>query len=834
MNTYDNGLYICDIDAQGNEDISFLETAACIGDCKYNPFMDHFLVSLNAEDSAKIIVIDNDQNNTVINDPDPITIPASVQYLKEMFIAPNGRLYVFADMLNGESPRVLIYAAHELDNYTAYQLIGNYSISLLPSADEFVYYSGNFCYNPANQTVYGSIHPTEVIFDPYLSVQNSMFDVDLPYETNAGSIFTIDDNGTQVISGAPSFPGQIICPYAVTASQYDGFMFVIGKELYVIDCSDNSIADIITQPINDIAYSPYHDRLYALVDVAVNPLDNPAERSADVFEIIWDGSNVSISQEPIADFPGQATSMFFNQYDNRLYLQHKFDQHKLGATQVRLISFDPAQPATTLEDIDLGFRCFNPELDHNGDFHYYFYNITTPHINPYNHSMYIPNGGHSCVSKVSFNADEAVLLNEGTWAWMSFPRLDTDGGDPSVHEVLYGPNEDRIDPMGYLEDSEIRNIIIGEYQLRSNVFNEYNMWPPSGQGFHNVNSIAGYKLKLLYTNPPDQKWLLLSGDLIHPDDAVVTLSGGGANPKENWLGYYLPLTQSPFDAIDDDIESNLSIIKAQNWMCYNEVPLGESVLWRCACNKGDIELKYGDMVIVKTRDGIDVPGFQWQFFGNPISDIDRQESEYYEYTETADYTPIFIELDTTENPVEIGAFVEDSCVGATTVMPDDSLLLISAYTEGLSGEVYFEEYYGTQKSTQPPITDYYVTTPKLKFAQKRLIHTNEQEDYYVVSFKEHDLNKDYNSENKLWIKCIPNPVGSQGMVSCHIPIKSYTEITLYDMTGTLITVIHKGMLNAGDHEFSLSGNELPQSNGIFLLSVKTTSGNEQLKIMIMK
>ncbi len=439
-----------------------------------------------------------------------------------------------------------------------------------------------------------------------------------------------------------------------------------------------------------------------------------------------------------------------------------------------------------------------------------------------------------CYSQKDSTIKTDTLKLRSGWTWLSFPRLNMDNGNPTVHDVLYGPNEDRIDPMGYKIYSELQNIGIGSFDLKRNVF-DGTEWPTYGQGFHNVDSKFGYKLCLKYDGTqPENKLLFLSGDLIQPNDATLELIGTN---HENWVGYYLPVTQSPFDAIDDDIESDLGIIKAQNWICFNENPVHENALWCCACNKGKVELRYGDMVIIKTNNYVNIPGFQWLYYGNPSGDLDRPAAEYYQYMETADYTPIFIELDTTQNPVEIGAFIEDSCVGATTVIPNDTLLLISAYTEGLSGDIYFEEYYGSNKSYKPSIKEYYVKNKETKLKEKRIIHTDEHQDYYVISFNGEAENNNEISDNTPWITCLPNPLQNQSTLRYFVPDAKFIQIVVYDLYGKQQNVLKQGNTTAGTHSIMCNGKDskgklLP--NGIYIISIEIENHKAQTKIVIIR
>ena len=831
------GLYACDIDYENNTEtvtkinlgIDYLNNA--IGDCIYNPYTDHFLIAERSNDdvSSRIIVINNDNNNSLNS---TIELPADIIYPGEMFIAPDKKLYVFANMIETKQPKVLIYSATETSIYTEYEFIT--SIYIGTFGGEYAFYSGFFCYNPYDETVYASIHPKSITLDPYLTANNSMHSDVPPYDFGSGKFFSIADNQIQQSFNSLSHPQKIICPSGVENSQYENKMFIIGEKLYVYDYIDNELSEY-AQRFNDIIYCPLQDEIYALND-HYDENEGSNDRIANIHKICYSGGIIDYD-EIIAGFPGQAASLLYNKFDGNVYLYHKFDQFKLGGSQVKLISFNPADDPIEVVEEDLGLVSFYPEYDHCPDFHYHFYNLTTPLINPHNNTIYLPNGGHSCVSKVSFDADETLLLNNEEWAWLSFPRLERDNEDPSVHEVLYGTNGERIDPLGYIQNSELQNKIIGSYFDVSNVF-DGDEWPISGQGFHTVNSIPGYKIYLNYGgSQPEQVWLHMSGDVIDPEDAYVDLPGD--DEDENWLGYYLYQEQFPPDALSEDDREHVFFMKGQYWACAkhykDETP--PTPFWVCKCAfSNSTRLKYGDMAIIKSDQPI--TNFRWHVNGLPPTDNrDRGETENYTFTEQADYTPIFIEMDSTVNPLEVGAFVEDSCVGATSVFSDDTLIMVPAYTEGISGEVYFESYYGTAKSDAPPISEYFVKDKKSIKYEKRMIHTAERQDYYFVSFKkQHDNKPDYPGDQS-WIKCRPNPMKSSASISFHLPADTYIEIRLYDIFGKERAIIHKGILSRGTHEFTYNGlnnNGMPLANGTYILSLKSADDQAQTKVIIIK
>jgi len=307
---------------------------------------------------------------------------------------------------------------------------------------------------------------------------------------------------------------------------------------------------------------------------------------------------------------------------------------------------------------------------------------------------------------------------------------------------------------------------------------------------------------------------------------------------ENWVGYYLPVTQSPFDAIADDIEPHIGMIKAQYWTCINHHSPVEGPDWSCAISKGRGELKYGDMVIIQTNDGDPISDFNWTIYGNPVGgSMEKMATEYYSFEETANYLPLFIELDSSENPVEIGAFIEDSCYGATTVLPDDTLVLINAYTDSVSGEIYFDEYYGSNKSSKPPIRDYWVRNNITNVKERRVIHTKEHQDYYMVSFKNKEKYEKDPGESPPWITCLPNPVKDHCMIRCFIPSSCNARFIVYDLYARKVKLIQEGIIESGTYNFMFDGtdsNGKKLESGVYVVRLEAGSFHAHTKLMIVK
>ena len=239
------------------------------------------------------------------------------------------------------------------------------------------------------------------------------------------------------------------------------------------------------------------------------------------------------------------------------------------------------------------------------------------------------------------------------------------------------------------------------------------------------------------------------------------------------------------------------------------------------------------MVIMKTNDYVAVPGFQWLCYGNTVGGYERPETAYYNYNETSDYMPVFIELDTTANPLEIGAFINDSCVGATTVTPEDTLVLIPAYTEGLSGEIYFEEYNGTQKSGSIQIKEYWVKNNRIKVREKRAIHTQEKNDYYVVSFKQ--IKEQTCSDTEQYFSIYPNPVNNALTIIYNIENDAMINISVFDSYGRYITTIINSSQSSGVYNMQWNlrdNNGIKLNKGLYIINLKIDDDVVSKKVVI--
>ncbi len=812
------GFYIFNPVTELSKHISYYSPDAVtqpIGDLIYNEFTGDYLVSENAKDeniNQAHVKVFNGQTNQIER---IIDIPGG-QYAKEMFISPMGWLYIMFNMHEGLNPKILVLNAHDYSGNTIIPLdIGD-------GNDSFLYYTAEFLYNPKNRKVYITVSPNGIALEPYNPVINSMREYSGIGGFN-GLLLELSSNQLDAWYPLP-FPGKMICPDAEAteySNNYRGKIFIKTNRLAIYQYDNPANPKILSDPkYNEIIYSSYHDMVYGLRDEIDEHIGYPQDREINIYQINSDGTS-----EWKFEYPGQAAAFFDNPIDTYLYLFVKIDDIKLGDTPATLLQLDPEKTGFINDYIDVDDTAFYIDYDNNSDYSFNFYNMLTPYIDLYSNQIYLPNGGHGNVSVVSFKAKEPYYLGSGI-KWLSFPRLNRNSTDlEPAPDVL---NRIKV-PPDYAE-GKMNNLA-----PNSNVLNfiEYsnNVWDYSEGGLSTVHSSSGYKMDYLY--PVAQRYIIMEGS-VWPANKTVKV-----HPRyENWIGYWLPETQSPFNAIPQNILDELTFIKAQYWSCVKKDPghtKSTGAIWECACQQGRVEIKYGDMVILVTKDlAVDWLDLQWQRFGNPPDKEPKPETEYFTFTEKVDYTAYFIELDTTEQPQEIAALVNDTCVGATKVLPGDTLVLVPGYISGMDGEVTFEQYFGPEKSQKISNTDYLVYNDLTGRKEKRALHSKDNQKYYIISLKS-EKSSDVENKEKVWIKCMPNPVAESFDIRYYIPASCEINISLLDLYGRKVSNIYHGYSVEGEHVkrdalACVSGRRLPA--GVYYLVLEADTFKTETKVIL--
>jgi hypothetical protein len=815
LSTENTGFYIYDLESEDIE--AFVETPRAIGDLAYNPVQNHILVSEfsknnNATEGVRVYEGGNGAfvQTLLFNNTD---------YLGRMFVAPNSKIYVSANMkTDSKPPKLLILDA--TDYTTTIRSVG-----LVENPTQCYNLRSHFCYNHYNEKVYASFAPYVHKKPPYQTAFNGssqiLGDVTTPSGSSNGRLLSIDSqNNLYVINTTVENIGELICSTPDTTglnSNYQGSIFVNGTHLHILDCKTNILAYIggVSQ-IVDMDYSPRTNCLYAYHHHHIRKpgLDTNLMK---VYKIKEDGSKTTIWEKY-----GFGASISYNKYDDQIYFYYRSDDKMLGGSPAKVYALNPYADSNVQATavVSLPTYSFMQEVVPQ---------TNNPFFDPYG-KAYFPNGTHSSVSVVNFiSGNEAHHLTPGP-NWISVPRVQNNS---TTNYMEYDTIPDVFNRNRFAIPYD--TLALEHNRTKPNEEIPYNVdWKPltdwrfvpNEPDNQNAFSYRGYILELL---PDGNNTLYMQGQIKDPATTFPVYKD-----KSNWAGYFLVQEQDVFDALGRFADS-LNLIKHQDWTCLRGLPSGPEPnpesFW--VCDKSVHNVKYADMLILKG--GRSDFMFQWSINGQlPGNENGTQNPAYYSYEEQSNYTPVVIELDSADYPLEIAAFVDDTCIGATVVEQGDSIVAMRAYLQGSAGDsVAFEKYYGNKSTASRRINSYYVWDSEKQLNEKRAVQLGERKDRYFISFKKQKEKKE--ESDKLRFNIWPNPASDKLFYIFALKEAAYVNISLFDITGKLMAEPLQNAMQAGSTRGeillkSFSGEKLKP--GIYLVKIKAGEILETKKVIV--
>ena len=399
--------------------------------------------------------------------------------------------------------------------------------------------------------------------------------------------------------------------------------------------------------------------------------------------------------------------------------------------------------------------------------------------------------------------------NEG-WKWLCFPTLDyvvnNSEFDPDMAEYLLA---DIITPPEPYSLDEV----VGK-DIR--IYLQQETWMNID---HIFTSIKGYKFHM-----NEEADISVTGFL---EDTSTTISLQG-NGEENWIGYFLEETQKVEDAFAEYWNGdNIYFIQHQEW---SAVRLDGKWIFKKNSDNLSPTLSYGDMVIVKCNTNMD---FSWDNTTPPEDKRGYTEPEYFSYTEQEDYIPLFIELDTSDIPLEIGAMVNGECIGATVV--EDTLTQINAYTtESQTGSIEFEMYYGL-RSENKLLSQYDCFSLSNPEFILNYLDTDIPKDAYFIPLKQGSslILKHF----KFSISNYPNPFNPETTINYSVPEKCQVKLLIYNIKGQKVCSLVNGVLDKGKYTILWDGkddNRTSISSGIYFSRFSAGDKTTVKKMIMLK
>ena len=426
------------------------------------------------------------------------------------------------------------------------------------------------------------------------------------------------------------------------------------------------------------------------------------------------------------------------------------------------------------------------------------------------------------IPAIAHQYDNWILPDRFTdsgWKWMSLPGIDTLTNDENVAEnVLDGflLSVEENSPLDFVEWHPYPAYNNENLQIDYDI----DSWFNNG---HVFTSVQGYKFKM---QGAEEVNLEVSGFLADPE-TVIWLNSEPPSRNESWIGYFLEESQSPYDAIPENILENLSMIKTQHWY---KVKIGDQWVHVGPCDPGiNIPCQtfnYGDMVILYVKrdyTGDDL-SFTWQTPTAPPPRFEPEGLDHFTYEENSDYYPIVVEdIEDVESIDEIGIFVDERCLGAEKVY--DLPIQLRAYPEGdeLIEDLQFEVVRDGMGRTSGENID------------KEVYHissTQREDGYILVSLaKSDDINPNLPTEFRL-LPAYPNPFNPITVIGYQLKDDCDISIDIYNVNGQLVeTLIDKHQeLGYYDIQWNADG----YASGVYFVKLQAGEFTETQKLVLLK
>ena len=392
---------------------------------------------------------------------------------------------------------------------------------------------------------------------------------------------------------------------------------------------------------------------------------------------------------------------------------------------------------------------------------------------------------------------------DNNWKWISFPSVDITTGNNTMGSMMEQLTSE------YLLD-EVRWKVEGNLMQ---FFWDYNHWTNPD---HVVTSPQGYKLHM--KDDVYEEYVLEVSGFQEPKNTVIELLG---NETKNWIGYFLDNSLKAEKAFAG-VWDNLSSIKTQYW---SMVRIPGTDNW---ITGEDTVLEYGDMVVVTCYDDCELT---WNDDSNPDDPGNTKNAENFDYTEEADYIPIFVELGPDDEATEIGVLIDGVCKGAAVVEADT--VQIRSYMIGDEGDLEFVLYNGDRAALQT-YKEYSIYNPITQMNENGAINASANNDFYFVSFDEETEDE---SPPFLSIYNYPNPFNPQTTIFYSLPQDSKVNLSIYNIKGQKVRELVNGYNESGKYQTVWNGEDEKNntvSSGIYFYRIETGKGSLNRKMILMK
>jgi len=439
----------------------------------------------------------------------------------------------------------------------------------------------------------------------------------------------------------------------------------------------------------------------------------------------------------------------------------------------------------------------------------------------------------------SVSATEHKRTFTPEWEWISFPIL----------------------PRNFMTNESVSfytvantfngNVTVFQSQSDYAFLTIYNSWDFFYNSF-DIRSTMGFKIKL--SNEFNH---LIQGTTLR-SNTKITLSPS----IENWIGYFLPFTQSVLDVFDIDTLKKISSIKTRDGAVYityhaagnpvmgpleyleiNVVNIGSFTLTYPYTTPSSFvpvpTLSFGEMAVVTLNRNINTDHSFYWVQKQVHSPYYRQKTKQFAFNQKADYQSLFIELQSDNPPEEIGAFINGVCKGATVCQSEVMEILLYLDEADLDEEIEIAFAYNDTKAPPKKMNDFAVVNPQTQQLEYKPLIASANTEYYQIKFAKTGNGEpdDVSAPFVQLMQNYPNPFNPDTNIDFYLSHDDNVTLAIYNIKGQRVRDLHNGATSAGKHSVVWNGKDGTGNivaSGIYFYRLTTKLGSVQRKMVLVK
>jgi hypothetical protein len=429
-----------------------------------------------------------------------------------------------------------------------------------------------------------------------------------------------------------------------------------------------------------------------------------------------------------------------------------------------------------------------------------------------------PDGSRADIGIIPFDHDFDKKFFHPDYNWVSFPRLPMSSStntnqavtaDNLVYDIT--PNPDFMEILHKIQNSSYDLIYNGEY---------WN-YPTNIYSFH---SSRGYKIKTLN---PQVTEITIDGPRLESNVAIDLIAG------DNWVGYWLPESRNLNEAFGEHFDKVVSV-KAENWE-WKDMRMQRGIHDPVPVYYPIRPLQYGKGYVVRLREAI--PNFRWNT-GLPTVVKEIPKAERFDFTVLADYETIVIgSANGREDVLEIGAFIDDVCVGAAVVTEYPVQLLVYAQNRLRSSEVIFKIAMN-ERGIMGKVKHQTLNLNTGKFENIACILGRFE--HNIVKL---DVSNPWNDEEQpisakiTLLGNYPNPFNPETTISFFLPDSDDVKLSIYNIKGQKVKTLMNQSCEKGNYSVIWDGKDKqgnPVGSGLYLYRLQTRNREMSKKMLLLK